>query len=456
MGDEYKKYLEENYDEGSEIKQKIFDIPKAKWINFEAKNFCDVKIKELNDSLSEEGVSKEDDDALQELYDQYVSNEGEYLVDGATLICNMASIEMQTINGEDFGTELISGEEGSRETKLLVPENASKINGKSVATVKNHKVEDNVVPFVCNCIIRPDREAEIESIFEDLENCKKYGTCQKLIRLEDDWDNFVRSTEYLTYDYSEDGEEVTQVQGITMKSMLFCSHGGLITPVRSGQIYMNVRNKEKGEMIGYLAYGGQSITQNPDEGYFQLYDGPTVIGIGEAYGFADIYKYCDKEPFGALQGFGGTKSILNTSGNLTTYGGQKLDVTKGTLLYNGIERHTIALGPKLQNIHFDTDTKKEIDPKEMAYGTCVDVTIELDGEIYYIPAIITDVKAHTASNGYYQTNETFTGEKEGDSKPGNIVEWYVMKGEDSQNKSTGLKVYNENGGIIIYRDEVME
>ena len=62
--------------------------------------------------------------------------------------------------------------------------------------------------------------------------------------------------------------------------------------------------------------------------------------------------------------------------------------------FNEIERHAVAIGPSLQNPKFDTSTTA-IDPKDMAYGTCVDVTIELNEKRYYIPAIITDVKGDT-------------------------------------------------------------
>lgn len=48
----------------------------------------------------------------------------------------------------------------------------------------------------------------------------------------------------------------------------------------------------------------------------------------------------------------------------------------------------------------------------MAYGTGVDITIDLNGETYYIPAIIVDVKEHSAYTGEIQTGIPFFREDE--------------------------------------------
>jgi len=51
-----------------------------------------------------------------------------------------------------------------------------------------------------------------------------------LIKLRDDWENMIRDTNYQIFSYGVDNR-VEEVEGITMLSMLFCSHGGLITPI---------------------------------------------------------------------------------------------------------------------------------------------------------------------------------------------------------------------------------
>lgn len=113
----------------------------------------------------------------------------------------------------------------------------------------------------------------------------------------------------------------------------------------------------------------------------------------------------------------------------------------------------------MQNSDFSLDENNAIVPTEMIYGNCVDISIELEGETYYIPAIIVDVKAHTANDGIFQTGYDFKGNYENTGNEGNIVEWYVEQYENSStqegNKSSGLNQFNSNASIIIYPEEVL-
>lgn len=242
---------------------------------------------------------------------------------------------------------------------------------------------------------------------------------------------------------------VKKKREINMMSMLFCKHGGLITPVTSGQ----TKEGNTGKFVGYLAYGCKSITQNPDEGYYMLYNGPTVDGAGEVHMFADIYSISGENANGALQGYGGSAGLNTLKGTIRYEDQENYNSSKGTLCHDGIDRHTIAIGPTLQNPDFTLTEAGGIKGTEMIYGTCVDITIELEGKEYYIPAVIVDCKGHTYPGGYVQTGKSFSGEQAGGTQ-GNIVEWYVRQGEDGKNKSTGLNQFSGNGGIIIYRDEV--
>lgn len=275
------------------------------------------------------------------------------------------------------------------------------------------------------------------------------------MNLSDKWDNLPSETKYFTYtDVSEDGSE--EKEGINMMSMLFCKHGGLITPVSSGQ----TKAGKTGKFVGYLAYGCKSITQNPEEGYYMLYDGPTVDGEGEVHMFADIYRTCGVRPYGALQGYG-TEGLNHQAG--TVYEGENdYNGTNGVLFHNGIYRHAVAIGPTLQNPNFSYNDKGLVDVSDMIYGTCIDITIEFEGETYYIPAVIVDIKAHTSPDGCIQS-DTLLVDKDGDNKTddngrqsagGNIVEWYVEQKVNGKNKSEGLMQFDTNGGIIIYRDEM--
>jgi len=209
----------------------------------------------------------------------------------------------------------------------------------------------------------------------------------------------------------------------------------------------------KAQFVGYLSYGATGITSDPNKGYYRLYDAPTLTSQSTVYNFADLYKNYGENPTSALQAYGGTGMPNNHGG--TTYGGQTYDPEKGTLTYNGIKRHGIALGPALQNPAFTLNNGK-INPNEMAYGTCVDVAIQLGGNTYYIPAIIVDVKAHTAPTGVFQTDQNFAGSGSY-NYDGNIVEWYTKQyTSNNDNKSLGLNQFSSTGSIAIYRNEVLK
>lgn len=131
---------------------------------------------------------------------------------------------------------------------LHVTENPISTNGLTYATVKDTVLNKNIIPPKCNCKLAADRNEEVDKIMADQER-NKNGVCRHLMRLNEEWDNMVMDgTSYLTKTNVEaslftagiedalgnigSGEEV---EGITMTSMLFCKHGGLITPIDSGQ-----------------------------------------------------------------------------------------------------------------------------------------------------------------------------------------------------------------------------
>ena len=391
------------------------------------------------------------------LQTEYLKNEDEYLVSGAQLRCSMATSKKMTIEGRTYVPE-----NPSETTYLECEENRMESGGGKVnATTKDCVVYKNIKPFRCNCRVGPCDDEEKDMLLVD-ESCLTEGTCKALIDLSEHWDNYPSQVPHFRYRDERFGE----VSGITMMSMLFCKHGGIITPVTSGQERSS--NLKKGGFVGYLAYGAEGITLNPEEGYYMLYDGPTVTSEGREYYFEDIYGDYEKIG-GALQGYGGSGSILNDKSGQIRYEGNEdgLDTKRGTLIYNGIERHAIALGPALQNSQFTLDKSGQIKAEEMRYGTCADITICIDNITYYIPAVIVDVKAHTnGSGGYFQTYQEYREmsneerqiemERYGELPKGNIVEWYVeQKDENGNNKSSGLRKFDTDGGIIIYDGETM-
>ena len=248
MDKKYDKYLEGNYDNANKEKQEKADKLQAERIGKLVDNMQKKQTEDLiNSVLGDEELPIGDEEAVRELLHEYVSNKDEYLVDGAVLTCSMASTGTYSIGNVGLGTE-IKNIDNPTQTLLRVSSNLSKITGMPVATVKDHKKQmntgnieqeetGNIEPFKCNCLSFPDRESEREAILND-EECKKYGICRQLMKLDNDWENFIKSTGYLSFNRTTEKE---RAQGITMKSVLFCSHGGLITPVTSGQYYNDVR-----------------------------------------------------------------------------------------------------------------------------------------------------------------------------------------------------------------------
>ncbi|MCM1251962.1 MAG: hypothetical protein NC321_04010 [Clostridium sp.] len=502
---DYTNYLEGAYDLNIDIRQAIAQRQADYMKAFFTSAMVKVEQKKAREEEARRILHKEEDDEItDEEIDMVFANYGlddrfaEYLVDGAVLTCNQATTEAFEMDGE----EPIPLEKKAKETSeqfdnrthtvLRVSENPISANGRVYATVSDTVKDGNIIPFRCHCKIKADREIERKWIKGD-PDCSKYGVCRHLMRLNTEWENYPIDNDYLSLGEIdrhdpisdsylqavrsgavEDTNLVSTKAGITMTSILFCKHGGLITPVDSGQEIFS--GGGPGKFVGYLAYGAKSITQNPEEGYYMLYDGPTVAGSGEGYKFRDIYAWHDiipNEKSGALQGYGGKNSGLNTmEGTIKYEGGDDYNPSNGVLYHDGIKRHAIALGPQLQNPNF-TPVKYGVAGTEMIYGTCVDVTIELEGQTYYIPAVIVDTKGDTAPYGYVQTGIPFTtpgneksgvrdikkdisekAEKENYSATPNIVEWYVIQIENGNNKAEGLFAFNENGGIIIYRDEI--
>ena len=153
------------------------------------------------------------------------------------LVCDRATSDLVLVKGQPIILTSDIGADIRTKTNLRVSKNAAYDKEQKVATVKDRElIEDpqkdtdkNIRPFMCNCLNQPNDE-EADEILRNREYYEKNGTCCKLIKLRDDWENMIRDTNYQTFSYGVDNR-VEEVEGITMLSMLFCSHGGLITPI---------------------------------------------------------------------------------------------------------------------------------------------------------------------------------------------------------------------------------
>lgn len=198
--------------------QKVDLSDEQKELADKAKDRCAEKIKK-DPEMTE-------DEYMAELYSK---DHDEYLVNNAVLQCSMATPDFKLLRGKAYNVP-----SPDTTTFLNVTENPkAKCCGYLYhATVKDRKAGVNIPPFRCNCDREPHNEKEWSKLEKD-ESCLIEGTCKALINLCDEWDNLPTEKSYMMF-WNEDRQGM--VPGITMSSMLFCRHGGIITPVESGQI----------------------------------------------------------------------------------------------------------------------------------------------------------------------------------------------------------------------------
>ncbi len=192
---------------------------------------------EIDDQDQTDTLKQEFDEYQTEKIEEYYSENcnnsetlPEYLVDGAILQCNRATLEQKKV-----GTRECKAINGLKITKLQVGEKKRKAtaNGLGYANIYDTIINDNLKAFRCNCEIPPDNDTEINNI-EKNEDCETVGNCKYLINLNSEWYN-LPSNEARENESFEDKNGEKQI-GIDMGSSLFCKHGGLITPIKSGQI----------------------------------------------------------------------------------------------------------------------------------------------------------------------------------------------------------------------------
>ena len=228
-----KDYMEGNYD-GEEMGEQIAQV--------------------LQDVTEAAKIAKE----VENLYVEYETREdtARYLVDGAFLRCSQATLQpFKMSDGTqipvNFSEKEMDDKHGRHRRRERLYNELHVTDGKMTngtllhATVLDCEQGKNVYPFQCNCKLADDRKEEYEKIKANLEDCKKNGVCQYLMRLSDKWENMPRNNGgfYCTRQIKvptetqsgEIKESTVHVPCITMTSMLFCRHGGLITPVYSGQ-----------------------------------------------------------------------------------------------------------------------------------------------------------------------------------------------------------------------------
>lgn len=275
-------YLEGNYDGKNMVSlvgQIEADIKEAIVISQKAeKKKEEAEENEAKRILGKESVTEEDIDKILE---DYATNEEykQYLMDGAVLQCNQAMLEPFILpDGTRIDLVLNADENGEerKQTNLRILDESMSANDTLYATVLDTEKEENIFPFRCHCKKGVDREEEYTKIKND-PSCKTDGVCKHLMMLSNEWDNLPLEGQLykkrdVTIKITDDLNLIMKdTQCINMMSMLFCKHGGLITPVTSGQSievmnleialdkmtqYLrgeNISEEELNEIIAYVA-----------------------------------------------------------------------------------------------------------------------------------------------------------------------------------------------------------
>lgn len=268
---DWRNYLEGDYDE------LIFHNP---YNTDDTDNMNPI----VKDTLTAKEIAAE----VTERFEEYKNSEKmkRYLIDGACLRCSKSTLDScKLLDGTEIclsGVSNMTGREKTdRRTTILhvKKEESNMLIGKSLnATVLDCKQGElaeldaktdeegegevsfsaNIYPFRCNCAEDVDRIEEQEIIKANEEECMKNGVCQYLMKLDNIWENLPAEHERF-YEkktvkipiITDDGEKEISIDAdcITMTSVLFCKHGGLITPYRSGQ---GVSVQVKWERIHHL------------------------------------------------------------------------------------------------------------------------------------------------------------------------------------------------------------
>lgn len=220
-----------------------------------------LQLKKELDIAQKKDIPLRDIDEL--LIEEYANPKSpEYLVDGAILTCSICTNDKICILDdenkvreysvkEDLNIDLShEGYDKKVFGKLTVTENPkAEVTGLRQATIADSRKEKNI-PYFGNCMRTPKSEAELMKYYErnckepvDLEIIREEGTCRCLMRLDNEWENGIIGQANCSFTIAS---RVSR-PGITMTSILFCKHGGIIFPVQSGQMITNADNEEEPE-----------------------------------------------------------------------------------------------------------------------------------------------------------------------------------------------------------------
>lgn len=190
--------------------------------------------------LGKESVTAEEIEKVFELYGEEDLFK-EYLVNGAILTCEQSTRKPQEVKVRDEVLNFSVKDNGI--TAGNVPVDKDKVLGKlTVTQTKRAEVRsekhattvdycfDRNIPSFGNCKNIQYNDSEKEKLLEGAAKDKAHGNCKYLVSIMDEWEDEDLQKSPLQYDTRAGLKD-----GLTMTNMLFCSHGGWIYPVTSGQ-----------------------------------------------------------------------------------------------------------------------------------------------------------------------------------------------------------------------------
>lgn len=422
MSDNYREYgydlesqktlsqVQEDYKEAKEIEERVESAKTERGYEIAQK------------VLDKDDVTK---DEMEDVLNSYASKEFEYLVDGAVLTCDKAMLGPVKVKLRNSYVQFDgSNFESAKFTRLNVKENNHSSNGLYVATVGDAIKDYNVFPFRCNCSLVPDRQWEIDRIEKNMEYCKKFGTCGQLMELNNEWENMPSEVNYFTYTDVYDGNS-EEKEGINMMSILFCKHGGLISPVTSGQLLgsslhaillkdRNLLMDEELRELGFLFQTGDMLIR----GYIFDYLFPLLNLNGSLYGETELARHIE---------------LLNTSPDKVPQSAEKYINVLNVL---GLNEKNYSVDDMINILKWNQEKINK------TYEVCREYSIE--SGILVSPKIALAIIG-AEGTGSYDTNGKVSDFYNGGHGPQHDFDI------DTEN---GLElVKNKLAGFIVYKDE---
>lgn len=219
----------------------------------------DFKENEAKRILGKNSVTAEEIEKVFEVYGTF-DFFNEYLVDGAILTCDQSTRKLKRVkrggrslifsvidNGIKSGEAQVDADKVLGKLTVTHLEKAKAGDKKYATTVERYYGSN--IPCFGNCNNEQYNDVENKKLMEEGVKDNKHGTCKYLISITDDWEDDDLSKEPQKFNTSAGMKDA-----LTMRNSLFCSHGGWIYPVTSGQSDYNKEEAMKFAMSMMDAY----------------------------------------------------------------------------------------------------------------------------------------------------------------------------------------------------------